>query len=121
MNYQEMVQKVTQYSGMPKRESQEALELMVLSLCTRLDDHERKAFADELPAHLHDLALIVRGTQGDTRKDLVRQFMDLQEVDEPKARKQIAASWKVLGDTISGRKLDTLRQQLPPQTVAALS
>jgi|GEM_PF-786568 len=120
MGYNEMVQRVRKYSDLTHEEAQEVLELMVLSLSTRLNDQQRKAFANDLPEHLHDLALIVRGTQGDSRKDLVRQFMDLQAVDEPKARRQITAGWKALSDTISGRKLELLRKQLPPQTAAVL-
>lgn len=120
MRYTDMVQRVKYYSGLPSHESEEILELMVVSLSTRLSDHERQEFAGELPKHLHDLALLVRGTHGDVRKDLVRQFMDLQAVDERRARRQITAGWKALGDTMSGRKLESLRQQLPSQATAAL-
>jgi uncharacterized protein (DUF2267 family) len=120
MMYNELIHKVQDYSGFSNEESQEALELMVVALSVRLADKERQAFAQQLPENLQDIALTVRKTDSDSRKNMLKQFMDLQQIDESHAKKQIRAAWQALCDALSGKRLETIRSELPPRTNALL-
>lgn len=120
MLYNELVHKVQDYSGLSDEESREALELMVAALSVRLADQQRTAFARQLPDELQDIALIVRKTDSDSRKNMLKQFMDLQEIDESRAKKQIRASWQALKGVVSGKRIEIIKSELPPRTNALL-
>ena len=120
MKYHELVNHVQQYSGMSDAESTEALELMVVTLAIRLRDGERLEFASELPDKLQDIALTVRSTDDNWKEDLLKQFMDLQHIDENRAKRQIKAAWKALKHAISHREVEDIKSHLPNQTVALL-
>jgi uncharacterized protein (DUF2267 family) len=114
MGFRELIIKVQQYSGFSDAESKDALECMVENLAIRLDDSERKGFADQLPEELQDIALSVKPTEENTRQDnIVIQFMELQGVDEPRAKMQIIAAWSALKDAISPNEIDDIRSRLP--------
>jgi len=120
--YNDLIHRVQNYShDLTDEESREALELMVVALCTRLRDEERKEFAAELPTELQNIALIVQKTESDTRKNLLKQFMDLQKIDESHAKEQIKAAWCALRDAVSRREIEEVKSQLPPRTTALLS
>jgi uncharacterized protein (DUF2267 family) len=108
------------YSGFSDAESQDALECMVENLAVRLTDGERKDFASQLPHELQDIALSVSPSAENHRKDLVSEFMELQHIDEPHAKKQIFSSWKAIKDAISPGEINDIRAQLPNATVAFL-
>lgn len=122
MLYNELIHRVQDYQhDLSDEESREALELMVAALCTRLRDDNRREFAAELPSELKDIALIVQKTENDTRKNLLKQFMDLQRIDEHHAKKQIKAAWCALRDAVSRHEIEEVKSQLPPRTTALLS
>jgi uncharacterized protein (DUF2267 family) len=120
MKYHELITHVQKYSGFSNEESEEALELMVVTLAIRLEDSERKDFAKELPEKLHDIAMTVRSTEDNWREDLLKQFMDLQRIDENRAKRQIKAAWKALKEAISYREVQDIKSHLPNHTVALL-
>lgn len=114
MGFRELIKKVQQYSGFTDAESKDALECMVENLAVRLDDGERKDFARQLPEELQDIALSVIPTEENTRQqDIVAQFMELQGVDEPRAKMQIMAAWHALKQAITPNEIDDIRSQLP--------
>ena len=114
MGFRELIKKVQQYSGFTDAESKDALECMVENLAVRLDEGERKEFASQLPEELQDIALTVIPTEENTRQeDIVAQFMELQGVDEPRAKMQILASWHALKDAITPNEINDIRSQLP--------
>lgn len=121
MKYRELIKRVQQYSGFSDSESKEALQLMVESLAVRLNEGERKDFASQLPMELKDMALSVRSTDENRKVDLLQQFMELQDIDEGHAEKQIKATWHALNDAISGGEIDDIKAQLSNKTVALLS
>jgi uncharacterized protein (DUF2267 family) len=96
------------------------LELMVVTLCVRLADEQRKDFAHQLPVELQDIALGVRMTESDTRKNLLKQFMDLQKISEHHAKQQITAAWHALRDAVNVKRLDHIKAELPPRTATLL-
>lgn len=120
MKYRELIKKVQDYSGFSDSESKDALELMVESLAVHLTEGERKDFASQLPHELQDIALSVYATEGNSKEDILQQFMEVEEIDEPRAKKQIMAAWKALKEAISGGEIEHIRAQLPNRTVAFL-
>lgn len=121
MGFRELIVKVQKYSGFSDAESKDALECMVENLAVRLDEHDRKDFASQLPEELEDIALTVIPTAENTKQeDIVAQFMELQGVDEPRAQMQIMAAWSALKETIAPSELDDLRSHLPNAMITYL-
>lgn len=113
MKYRELIKTVQQYSGFSDTESKDALDGTVAVLAVHLTEGERKKFADELPEELQDLALAVYATEENSTQDLFEQFMEVQEVDEPRARHQLLSAWDALKDILSSSLIDHIKAQLP--------
>lgn len=120
MGFRELIKRVQDYSGFSDAESKEALEMMVESLAVHLEEGERKDFASQLPQELQDLALSVMPTAESANKDMVQQFMEEEDIEESRAKKQIMAAWAALKEAISEGEIQHLRAQLPNRTVAML-
>ncbi|HET9721760.1 MAG TPA: DUF2267 domain-containing protein [Candidatus Saccharimonadales bacterium] len=120
MKYHELIKKVQHYSGFSDQESKEALEMMVESLAVHLTEGERQDFASQLPQELQDIALATLATDDNSRQDMVEQFMEIENIDEGRAKKQIHAAWRALKNAISRGEIDHIRAQLPNSTVALL-
>lgn len=120
MGFREMIKRVQYYSGFSDKESKEALEQMVESLAVHLTEGERKDFASQLPEELSDIALSVFPTKETARQDILEQFMQMQHIEENRAKKQIHAAWETLKDAISPGEIEDIRAQLPNKTVAFL-
>jgi uncharacterized protein (DUF2267 family) len=121
MGFRELIKQVQDYSGFSDSESKDALECMVENLAVRLTEGERKNFASQLPEELQDIALSVEPSEDNTSRDIVAQFMVLENIDEPHAKKQVFASWKALRDAVSPGLVKHIEAQLPNKTVAFLS
>lgn len=115
MGYKELIEKVQIYSGFSSAESKDALDCLVETLAVRLDEDERRDFALQLPEELQDIALAVYPSEENTQKDILLQFMELQHVKEPIAKRQILSAWQALKDGISGREIERIRTNLPNQ------
>lgn len=120
MTFREMVKKMQHYSGFSDKESEESLQLMTESLAVHLTEGERKDFASQLPQELQAIALSVMPTKETSKQDILQQFMSLQDIDEPRAKKQILCAWKTLKDAITPGEIEDIRAQLPNATVAFL-
>jgi len=120
MKFREMIKKMELYSGFSDQESKESLELMVESLSVHLTEGERKDFASQLPKELEAIALSVWPTKETAKQDMLQQFMNIQQIDEPRAKKQILCAWKTIKDAITPGEINDIRAQLPNTTVAFL-
>jgi uncharacterized protein (DUF2267 family) len=120
MKYRELIKKVQKYSGFSDSESKDALDTMVETLAVRLNEGERKDFASQLPQELQAMALTVYATEENTKHDFLEQFMELEHIDEPRAKKQISATWKALNEAISGGEVEHIKAQLPNNMVRLL-
>jgi uncharacterized protein (DUF2267 family) len=116
-----MIKRVQDYSGFSDDEAEEALQLMVESLSVHLTEGERKDFAAQLPTELKDIALAVWPTEETAKEDITRQFMELQDVGESRAKKQIKAAWQAIKDAISNGEVMHIRSQLSARTAALLN
>lgn len=115
MGFREMIKQVQLKSGFSDREAKEALEHMVESISVRLTDDERKDFASQLPQHLQDISLSVRATYENTGRDIIEDFMRIQNISEARAKKQVLASWEVIKDTVTPGEIEDVRAQLPQE------
>lgn len=113
MGYLELIKKVQIYSGFSNSESKDALDCLVETLAVRLGEEERKGFASQLPEELQDMALTVYPSEENTQKDILLQFMELQHVKEPRAKKQILSAWQALKDAISRGEIEKIRHLMP--------
>jgi uncharacterized protein (DUF2267 family) len=120
MKYRELIKKVQGYSGFSDSESEDALEMMVESIAVHLTEGGRKNFASQLPQRLKDMALSVYATPENSKEDLIEQFMEIEHIDESRAKKQIHAAWNALKDAMSAGEIEHVRAQLPNHTVAFL-
>lgn len=120
MGFRELIKQVQLNSGFSDAESRDALELMVESLAVHLDEGERKDFASQLPQELQDIALSVLPTEETAHQNIVEQFMEIEEIDEPRAKKQIFAAWDALKEAISTGQIRHLKAQLPGDASAML-
>jgi uncharacterized protein (DUF2267 family) len=111
---------VQKYSGFSDAESKDALDHMVETLAVHLTEGERKDFASQLPAELQDIALAVDATEGNSRQDILEQFIDQERIDERRAKKQIFSAWKALKDALTPGEINHIRAQLPNRTVSFL-
>lgn len=115
MGYKELIKKVQIYSGFSDSESKDSLDCLVETLAVRLSENERKDFASQLPQELQDMALAVYPSEENTNKDILAQFMELQNVKKTRAKKEILSAWQALKDTVSKREIDRLRACMPNQ------
>lgn len=120
MGYRELIKKVQMYSGFSDSESQEALGCTVESLAAMLTEDERKDFASQLPQELKEVAILAEPIEDKSQKDILRQVVERQGIDESRAKKQLMASWRALKDTISGGELAQIKAQLPNASAAML-
>ena len=119
MGTRELIKKVQLYSGFSDQESQAALEQMIDSLAKRLTDDERKDFASQLPPELQTIALTTIPLV-DRRQDIIDEFMEVERIDEPRAKKQVLSAWRALKNAISPGEIQDIRAQLPNATAAML-
>ncbi len=120
MKYRELIKKVQLYSGFSDKESKDALDGTVTVLAAHLTEGERKDFASQLPVELQDQALSVFPTTDIVKQDIFEQFQIVQNIDEPRAKKQILSAWHALKDALTPGQIDHIRAQLPDHTVAFL-
>lgn len=121
MKYRELIKTVQRYSGLSKSESKDALDGTVAVLAVHLTEGQRKNFASQLPTELQDLALAVYATEENSTQDLFEQFMEVQAVDESRAKTQLLSAWRALKRALSKGVVDHVRSQLPKRTAKLLS
>lgn len=121
MKYKELIKTVQLYSGFDDEESKDALDGTVAVLAVHLTEGQRKNFASQLPSELQALALAVYATEQNSHQDLLEQFIEVQEVDPPRAKQQLLSAWNALKDTLSAGLIDHICAQLPKRTVKLLA
>lgn len=121
MGYQELIEKVQDYSGLPDEESKEVLDCTVESVAALLTEEEREDFASQLPTELQDIALDAELVEDKSQKDVLLQFEKKLDVDESKAKKLLVAAWEAIKDTVMPGEIENIRAQLPNASAALLS
>ncbi len=114
MGYQELIDDMQQKTGFSDAEAEDALDLMVESIAERLEDEERKDFASQLPVELQEVALGTEMADAYEREqDLIHEFMDRENIEEDRAKKQIISAWDTLRSFITEVQIQHIRAKLP--------
>lgn len=121
MKYRELIKKVQDYSGFSDQESEEALDLVVETIATRLNPGERRHFASELPEELEDLAMMPTIQGKFSAEDMLEQLSELEDINKSHAKKQVIAVWKALKEAISPGEIKDIQSQLPQDLAQVLS
>ena len=119
MGYRELIKKIQQISGFSDSESKQALDLMVKGLAERLTEEEREDFASELPPELQEIALSAEPASA-TQKNIIEEFMEIERIDEARAKKQVLSTWDAIKEAISPGEIADMRAQFSKQTAALL-
>lgn len=119
MKYRKLVQKTQYLSEAHDDESQDALELVVENIAIHLSDSSRRGFAAKLPEELQTAAMMVP-TAGSADDDIIEQYMDLEDVDEHRARDHLRAAWQTISELFDGDSIRDIIAELPRKMVATL-
>lgn len=121
MGYRELIHTMQRKTGFSDAEAEDALDIMVESIAERLPDDERKDFAAQLPEELKPIALATEMSERpDRREDLVTEFMEKEDIDEARAKKQVMGAWETLKTFISEGEMNHIKSNLPSSIVATL-
>jgi uncharacterized protein (DUF2267 family) len=119
MRYHELIRRIKDNVGASEDESQDALELVVENVAAHLTDHTRRDFAAALPEELQSAAMMVP-TANHIDEDIIEQLMDLEDLDESRAKQQIRAAWHALRDMFDTDEVEDITAELPRRMVASL-
>lgn len=113
MSYRELVQKVQNYSGFSRNESEVALKVFVKKLAARLKPDAREKLAKHLPRNLRKYALTLESSDVKTASDFMQQVCEEANVTEYRAVQQVICSWEAIKDTVNESVIESIKAQLP--------
>ncbi|QQS18575.1 DUF2267 domain-containing protein [Candidatus Saccharibacteria bacterium] len=119
MKYHLLIKKIHSMAGARADESQDALELVVENVAVHLTDRTRRGFAAKLPQELQAAAMMVP-TAGAIEDDIIEQYMDLEDVDEHRARHYLQAAWQAICELFDRESVDDITAELPRKMIAVL-
>ena len=119
MKYHSLIRKIKSLSNARDDVSQDALELVVENVAMHLTDHTRRGFAAKLPQELRSAAMMMP-TASALDDDIIEQFMEIDDVDEPRARDYIRAAWQAICELFDRESVEDITAELPRRMVAVL-
>ncbi len=121
MQYNDLINKVQQYSGFDSAASEDSLQLIVETLSARLNVPERQDFANQLPVELREMALAPLGTEKFTQDEMVDELWNIEDASMAHTKKQLLAVWQALKEAISSPELICIKNHLPKRLAPELS
>ena len=119
MTYTNLIRRIKSMAGAREDESQDALEVVVENVAANLTDYTRRGFAARLPRELQDAAQMVP-TMTHLDEDIIDQLMDLEDVDEHRARHILRAAWRALIELFDNESVEDIQAELPQNVMAVL-
>lgn len=119
MKYHQIIQRIKHSAGAREDESQDALEVVVENVAANLTDTTRRAFAAQLPEELQNAAQMVP-TITHIDEDIIEQLMDLEDIDEHRARQYIKAAWQTISELFEREEVEDITAELPNPMRAVL-
>ena len=119
MKYHTLVQKIKHMAQAREDESQDALEVMVENIAVHLSDTTRRDFAAKLPDELQTAAMMVP-TASNLDDNIIEQYMDLNDIDEHRAKAYLRAAWEAITELFDGDSVKDITAELPRGMVAEL-
>ena len=112
MKYTDLIHKIKTAAGARDDESQDALELVVENIASNLTEYTRRGFAARLPEELRDAAQTAP-TMSLIDDDIVDQLMDIDELDEHRAKRNLRAAWRALCEYFDPESVEDIQAELP--------
>lgn len=112
MKYIDLIHKIKAAAGARDDESEDALELVVENIASNLTEYTRRGFAARLPKELQDAAQTAP-TMGLVDDDIVDQLMDIDDVDEHRAKRNLRAAWRALCEYFDTESVEDIQAELP--------
>ncbi len=119
MKYHTLVERIKHIAQAREDESQDALEIVVENVAAHLTDYTRRGFAAQLPAELQNAAQMVP-TITHIDEDLIDQLMDLEDIDESRARQHLRAAWQTIIELFDRESVEDITSELPSNVMAVL-
>jgi len=119
MTYINLIHRIKTMAGAREDESQDALEVVVENVAANLTDYTRRGFAERLPRELREAAQTVP-TMTHLDEDIIDQLMDLDDVDEHRARHILRAAWQALIELFDNESAEDIQAELPQNVIAVL-
>ena len=119
MKYHTIIHKIKAIAGAREDESQDALEVVVENVAANLSDTTRQSFAAQLPDELQSAAQMVP-TITHIDEDIIDQLMDLEDIDEHRARTHIKAAWQTICELFDTESVKDITEELPRKMVVTL-
>lgn len=119
MKYNSLIRKIKHLAQAHDDESQDALEVVVENIAVHLDDVSRRDFASKLPEELQNAAMMVP-TASSMDDDIIERFLEIDDIDEGRARQYIRAAWEAIAELFDTDILRDIVRQLPRKMVVVL-
>lgn len=119
MKYHTLVHKIRHMSQAREDESQDALEVVVENIAMNLSDKTRRGFAARLPEELQTAAMMMP-TASSIEDDIIELYMDLEDVDEHRAKSYLRAAWEAICELFDGDSVRDITSELPHGIVSVL-
>ncbi len=119
MTYTNLIRRIKSMAGAREDESQDALGVVVENVAANLTDYTRRGFAARLPRELQDAAQTMP-TMTHLDEDIIEQLMDLDDVDEHRARRNLRAAWRALLELFDNESVEDIKAELPQNVIAVL-
>ncbi len=113
MKYIDLIRTIKASAGAEEDESEDALEIVVENVASHLTERTRQDFAAQLPAELQEAAYPLPAI-AHLDEDIIDQLMDLNDVDEHRARRYVQAAWQALLELFDRQEADDIKAELPP-------
>lgn len=117
MKYHALIKKIKHMAQAREDESQDALEIVVENVAAHLTDYTRRGFAAQLPVELQNAAQMVP-TITHIDEDIIEQLMDLEDIDEHRARRHLKVAWQTITELFDRESVDDITAELPSNMMA---
>lgn len=121
MRYRELIKKIQYNSGFSDSESKNAIDNLTTVIAERLAEAQRQDFATQLPRELQRIALTVEPISNNKTRNIIEEFMELENIDEVLAKKQVLSAWEALKSFISSGEIEDIKSQMPAKTAKILN
>ncbi len=115
MKYQEMVKAVQEKGGFEKEQAEQALQVFMETLATRLNDGERNDFASQLPKELQNIVLEPTHVSDRSADGFYEEIGATQDIGAEEAKQQARLVWETLKGAITEGEISHIKAQLPKE------
>ncbi|MBW3538170.1 DUF2267 domain-containing protein [Candidatus Parcubacteria bacterium] len=114
MQYREFIKKVQANSGFSDSECEQATQVFMETLSSRLTSQELKDLCSQLPQEMVDMCEPAAGEMVKmSGEEFLERIAQRQNIDSARAKKQMHAVWLTLKEAVSEGEIRDIQSQLP--------